>query len=354
MISYTVGRETHEQAEKNFEWVDDWPVDRDKRKFMNKETKQRIFESVFFRDVESWFSRDIACCDSCYGDFLSMWPSAYSSDDARFQCDSISLNAFYNGSRHLQDMFSEEEFEEFLPSVKCPNCGESLRNWIWPYELPFTPPENYELLIEQISDVANKIPFLLLTHPFSFNILEAVTALATTVLTQPFKERLYRGRSMGIGVIATLADFDFPPKEVISVGRYNHAGDSVLYLASTEEVCKAEMRHSPSLWVSSFDFTAHLKILDLLAPHETDHEFSELLSFISFSVLLSAKSKDQGFHRPEYVFSRFVKDCAVHAGFDAIKYPSTRAGTSLYNIVILNNKFMLENCATNFSYTSPL
>ena len=250
-------------------------------------------------------------------------------------------------------MFTEEEFWEFLPSVKCPNCGESLRSWIWPYELPFTPPENYELLIEQIADVANKTPFLLLTHPFSLKILKAVTALAAAVPSQPFKDRLYRGRTMNPGGTATLTDFDFPPKEVVRDGRYNHAGDSVLYLASTEKVCKAEMRDSPSLWVSSFDFTADLKILDLMTPHESEHEFSELFAFISFSALLSAQSNDDGFHRPEYVFSRFVKDCAIHAGFDAIKYPSTRVGTSQFNIVILESKHSLKNCATNFSYTRP-
>jgi len=59
--------------------------------------------------------------------------------------------------------------------------------------------------------------------------------------------------------------------------------------------------------------------------------------------LMSAKQDSTGWHRPKYVFSRFIADCAKSAGFDAIKYPSTMAGNECFNLVILNDRFSLKN-----------
>lgn len=314
----------------------------------------RIFEGLFFDDVESWFSRDIACCDACYNDFLALWPYAYSADEASFQCDSISLDAFYDGSRRLSNFCTKEQFKEYLPHIKCPNCGEPLRHWIWPYELPFTPPHGHKELIKEIAEVANKTPFLLLTHTFARQVFEAITSLSQQTLSEPFDMQLFRARILEPGYVSTIADFDFPPTEFVQDGRYNHAGDSVLYLANTEKVCRAEMRGSALLKIASFNFCAQLKILDLMTPHESDHKFADLLSFVSFSALVSAQSNDNGFHRPEYIFSRFIKDCAFQAGYNAIKYPSTRIGSASYNIVIINKELNLERCANNFSCISSI
>ncbi len=307
-----------------------------------------IFEEIFYHELESWFSSDIACCDACYDDFIASWPYAYNADDAKFQDNSIDLRCFYSGSR-LSEFYTEKQFWKYLPSIKCPHCGESLSYNMWPYELPFTPPDKYENLLNEIDLLAKRSPFLLLTHHFSKKIFKAIVSLSKQLSPEKLNVRLFRGRKPDLVYTATRPDFDFPPKEVVHDGRYNHSGDPVLYLSSSENVCKAEMRNSPSLQIASFDFSADMKILDLMTPHESKHSFSDLLSFVSFSALASTRSQDHGFHKPEYVFSRFVKDCALHAGFDAIKYPSTRVGTARFNLVIINHDLTLAKCATNFS-----
>lgn len=58
-----------------------------------------------------------------------------------------------------------------------------------------------------------------------------------------------------------------------------------------------------------------------------------MLASIIYSSLLSAPQDNIGWKRPEYILSRFVGDCALAAGFDAIKYPSTRSSLG-YNLVI--------------------
>lgn len=313
---------------------------------MSDEEIADVFEDLFMRDVESWFTAGIACCDNCHDDFVAKWPYAYVADGARFQCESTDLSSFYSGSR-LIDSFTKEEFNKLLPTIKCPNCGESLTYNIWPYDLPFTPPENYQTILSEIAHQASETPFLLLDHPFCTKVRNAIGDVAATCVPIVSNDFLFRGRSFSSSSTPGIADFDFPPAAVVKEGRYNHAGDSVLYLASSEEVCRAEMRDATSLHIAKFRFPAPLKILDLMSPHEVKNEHSDILSFIIFSALLSARSKDKGFSKPEYVFSRFVKDCAKSAGFEAIRYPSTRVGTATFNLVVINRELTLARHATD-------
>lgn len=321
---------------------DDWT------KNMSEKDKIAVFEEIFLHEVESWFSQDIGCCDSCYDDFIAKWPYAYSVDDAKFQCNSIGLDSFYSGSR-LSEYYSKKEYDRLLPSILCPNCGESLTHNIWPYELPFDPPDDYEQTLEQIAERAVTTPFLLLEHPFCAKVRGVVQSLFRTTKKTASSDYFARGRSLPRKYKPTLRDFDFPPADKVPEGRYNHAGDPVLYLASSEEVCRAEMREAKSLCIARFRFPVELRILDLMNPHEQDGEQAKTLSFIVFSALLSARSKDRGYERPEYVFSRFLKDCALSAGFDAIRYPSTRMGDAKSNLVVINRAFSLARYAKDFT-----
>lgn len=311
---------------------------------MSEEDKASMFEELFMRDVETWFSANLACCDNCHDDFVAEWPYAYSADDAKFQCDSIDLSVFYSGSR-LSDFYTEDEFKALLPYIKCPNCGRSLTYNMWPYELPFTPPDDYEIILNEIAHRASETPFLLLDYPFCVKLRDALSSVSTKCGPSISNDFLFRGRSLSPGSNPNIADFDFPPAEFVKEGRYNHAGDPVLYLAGSEEVCMAEMRDSKHLYIATFRFPVPLKTLDLMSPHEVESEHSDILSFIVFSALLSAKSQDKGFSRPEYVFSRFIKDCAKSLGFDAIRYPSTRVGTARFNLVVINRELTLAKHA---------
>ena len=311
---------------------------------MTEEHKAGVFEELFMHEVESWFSADIACCDNCHDDFVAEWPYAYSADEAKFQCESIDLRCFYSGSK-LRDWYTEVEFKKWLPSIKCPNCGQSLTYNIWPYELPFTPPDDYEIILTELAHRASETPFLLLEYPFCTDVRNAIADVAAKCSPSTSNDFLFRGRSLSPGCSPSIGDFDFPPAEFVKEGRYNHAGDPVLYLASSEEVCKVEMRNAEHLNIAKFRFPVPMRILDLMSPHEAEGEHSDILSFIVFSALLSAKSRDKGFSRPEYVFSRFIKDCAKSLGFDAIRYPSTRVGSARFNLVVINQQLTLAKNA---------
>ena len=312
-------------------------------------TEVQIFREWFYRAVDSWFSADIACCDSCYDEFIAIWPYAYDANDAEFQSNGIPLDCLYSGSR-LPEIYSRDDFNRLVKEIECPRCGADLIGNIWAYELPFDIPDNFENTVREIADIASRTPFLLLEHPFCQDILRAIKELIGSSSATQINTSLYRGRSSEKNdVTEEIASFDFPPKRVVEEGRYNHAGNSSLYLASDADTCVAELRNTNST-ICEFFFEHKLHILDLVSPFDNHEKSADLLNALVYSALVSAKQPEEGFHKPHYVVSRFVADCAKLAGFHAIKYPSTRMTKTNFNLVLLNPELTLEKYAKVVSY----
>lgn len=309
-----------------------------------EEEDQYWFEELFYRDLESWFSSDIACCDNCYDNFLENWPHAYAADDAAFQRNGIDLSCFYSGSR-LRDIYTEEQFFKFLRLLECPRCGEELKYNIWPYNLPFNIIDGFDEYLIEISELSQHTPFLILKHSFAQEIHEVIKSLSETSQPTTLSESLYRARASASLDKKEVSDFDFPPNKFVSEGRYNHAGIPALYLGSTPETCFHEMREV-ACHIAEIKLNKSIKILDLVNPYDAHEKHHDLLNTLVYSALMSAKQDNTGWHRPKYVFSRFISDCAKSVGFDAIKYPSTRDGSENYNLVILNQSLSLENSST--------
>ena len=101
-----------------------------------------------------------------------------------------------------------------------------------------------------------------------------------------------------------------------------------------------------------FHLAPPIKTLDLIDIELDDDEEQELLSALCFSALASAPENGEGWDKPTYVFTRFLADCATYAGFDAIKYPSTRLSEQdgRFNLVILNRALSLAGNALNPNY----
>ncbi|QZA76380.1 RES family NAD+ phosphorylase [Deefgea tanakiae] len=302
------------------------------------------FEELFYRDVESWMSADIACCDHCYDDFLASWPLAYGAEDAKFQCNSIDMDSFYSGSR-LQDCYTKDEFDYFIKKIECPRCGSPLKYNIWCYELPFMVDPEFEQHAVELDRVRKETPFLLLTNPFAQKVHTAICELGSTYTPEIVLAPLFRARAIDPKVktewLAT--EFSYPPKEYVGEGRYNHAGLPALYLASDAQTCFYELRNVDCM-IAKLTITQPLKILDLTREYGRDEEEHEsLFSTLAYSAFMSARQDETGWHKPMYVFTRFVRDCALQAGFDAIKYHSTRSNSS-FNIVLLSdNSVPLES-----------
>jgi hypothetical protein len=292
------------------------------------------FESLFYADIEKWFSADIACCDNCYNDFITTWPLAYSANDAEFQKCSIDLETFYDGSR-IRDIYSKDEFNYFIKTIKCPRCGTPLNSNIWPYKLPFEKDNYTESLIDELAAIAAKTPFLLLKHPYSIEVLATIKSISKSTKSTVLNTSLFRARLSDIPNPKSI-DFSFPPKEYVKEGRYNHAGITVLYLASDKKTCFYEMREKICT-IAEIKINRKIKILDFINVDNYQYPYDNIIKSLVYSALLSSKQEDKGWYKPKYIFSRFLADCALESGFQAIKYPSTRLSMSNYNLVILDS-----------------
>jgi hypothetical protein len=106
-----------------------------------------------------------------------------------------------------------------------------------------------------------------------------------------------------------------------------------LYLAGSEEVVFAELG-SPSegIQIARVQLKTSGKVLNL----GSEDLASDVLKAVALSSLVSAPANGMGWDKPEYTFSRFVADCAVKAGFRAIRYPSVARPTE-FNLVVLSS-----------------
>lgn len=317
--------------------------------FTEEET-QDIFEGFFFRDIEKWFSADIACCDDCYDEFVSDWPLVESFNESEFEKSAYHITTIYSGGL-LKDVFSEKEFNERIIKIPCPNCNSPLAGNIWPYNMPIEITDEFREKIYEIGTLARTTPSLVLTDSYANSIFQEILALGKD---GSFIEKdLIGSRARGDLKIdnAKPLDFTWPLPSIAGEGRYNHAGIPVWYLSDTSNTCLHELRKPASgIVVADIKIDAEIKVLDLVHKLSDD---GHILQSLVWSPLLSSIEDYQGWHKPQYAFTRFIADCAKFAGFDAIRFPSVRLGSG-HNICLLKpdelqGRFTISNIRIEFS-----
>jgi len=193
------------------------------------------FKDDFLDDIESWFSADIACCDNCYDQFLEYWPLANEENDYEFQRSYIDLDTFYSGSKSLQHFYTPEEYDVLKHTIQCPRCGANLEASMWVYDLPFSSEIDtfdFELEIESIAELSKTTPFLLLKNNYASKVYDLLHDIVNKTNAQDIDDSLYRARIANRVDRLHFDEFTVAPKEFIQEGRYNHAGEQVLYLAT--------------------------------------------------------------------------------------------------------------------------
>jgi RES domain-containing protein len=283
------------------------------------------FIELFSAELENWFSAHIACCDACFDKYAKNWPGIAAS--GKFQKRSIPLTCFHSGSE-LGQVYTEQEFLDICRELGCPKCGQPLEFNIWVYNPHFNISPQLEASFQELTTLATKTPFLVLLNPLAKRVLKEIKKFAGGISARPVTGKLYRARKKGTCHAAE--QFLPPPASETCEGRYNHAGRPVLYLANLEATAHAEISsHGEDCPVASLTLELPQKILDLA----DDSLPSDLLQAITYSALLSAPAKTEGWEKPQYTFSRFVADCAIHSGFTALRYPSVEKPEG-FNLVV--------------------
>jgi hypothetical protein len=285
---------------------------------------------AFNADLESWFSADVACCDSCHDDFVAKWPLVYQRDP---DFGGIGLDTFYSGSRRVRAEFGKAEFCELIRFAECPRCQAALSDNVWPYGFAFSVPTGFEEDLVELARIASSTPFLVLENPFARHIRDEVRGFASTLDRNMPVGSVFRGRCWDQMKAPLSADFLPPPPDATREGRYNHAGKPVLYTSSDPETCFEELRRpTKPLYIARLRLKKELRLLDFHASEEK----SDLLTALFTSSILSGPGDTDGWNQPQYILSRFVADCTKAAGLDGIGYPSVRQAKG-YNIAVLHD-----------------
>jgi len=281
-----------------------------------------VFNEILGDEIDSDFASSICCCDSCYADFRKRWPNT-AFRESEFRQQSFDTEYLLENSR-APCCYSYGEISTLRHFVQCTRC-DSYANQVWIYEHRFSDPGEIEEAIDELVIIGKRSPFLLLEHEFAKRVLDQIRQMAKRQAKVPFHAPLFRARTDAdiekCGQSPTdLATFGPAPAELVVEGRFNHAGAPLLYVASSPELAAAEIgRPDQPCTVGELTFSVEMQVLDL-AELEDGDEGDNLMLALSNSALLSAPRTGEGWMRTEYVFSRFVADCAREAGFDAVRY----------------------------------
>ena len=297
-----------------------------------------IFNDILSDEVDSAFTSSLCCCDHCYDDFRKHWPDV-AFREMEFQTQSMAATWLVEYSR-LPGIYNPAEISTLRHCVRCPRCFALGPSYVWIYEHRFSDAEEIEQEIDELLTIGSTTPFLLLEHPFAQRVLEQIRKSIGSVAKIKVGVSVYRARlaasvsDLGRAPDA-LATFAPPPAAYAEEGRFNHAGSPMLYVASTPEVAAAELgQPGQAALVAELALINELAVLDL-AEMDDAAEGYELMQALACSALLAAPRTGHGWLKRQYVFSRFVADCARSAGFDAIRYGSSKAALGA-NIVILD------------------
>lgn len=296
-----------------------------------------FFKETLLADLDSDFG-DIACCDKCYDKYIEMWPGSVGDISKRW----VTLDYFYANAKRMRHCLTKEEYDVLISYERCPYCNQYFENGFYPYNLPFDPPEFFEYYISEIANITSKSPFLILEHEFARKIFDTIQELAKKTEDSMVGTNYFRGRTTSSVTKLDLSEFYKPPKHVVKEGRYNHAGEPMLYLASNVETCFAEIRNC-MCFVAHINIQLPLRVLDFSDAYRSHRGDDDVLEALAYSSLISAKNDNDGWYKPAYKFSRFIADCAKAAGFHAIKYPSTRQVDDSHNLVIIDSNLDVDN-----------
>ncbi|MEP2679663.1 MULTISPECIES: RES family NAD+ phosphorylase [Roseobacteraceae] len=297
-----------------------------------------MFNDAFSDELDSAFASSIGCCDFCLADFQKHWPDVtFRRDDSEFM---FMETLWAIDESRLSGIWSRAEYSTLRRLIQCPRCLAFGSHNIYLYEHRFSDAPAMESAIDDLITIGSATPFLMLEHDFARLVLKEIRAAEKQAKSQIHQIPFHRARTRADVIECGQAFDDLmtygpAPAMYTGEGRFNHAGCPMLYLANDDAVAASEVGGDGEIClVGRLRILKPLKVLDLIDIDGDDVD-NELFDALGNSALLAAPSTGAGWVKRQYVFSRFVADCAKSAGFDAIRYGSMKQRTGV-NYVILD------------------
>jgi hypothetical protein len=252
----------------------------------------------------------------------------------------------------LDDLFfscnvPERHWGKVMAHLYCPNCsttGFSLSLDVgvktkFQKEVDKHMDEAYALYgnhVRLFEDELEKFPLLAMNNKVAKDIFKEISAKSLPVIV--IKGEFYRARKVETSVVVEEKHMFNPPIGKSLEGRFNHAGQSHLYLANEKVTALRETvvaNESVLVWVQKFQIEKEIdNILDLSFEWDNLSPTTNTL-LISLNVFGTIQRKDRNNEnwRPDYFLTRFIMDCAKKSGYNGIKYNSSK-DTYSFNIVL--------------------
>lgn len=235
----------------------------------------------------------------------------------------------------------EEHWEEVLDGFNCPSCGTDLVSEWDEVEIKSEYDKKVDAILEQaqspelieklssFNGFLEEYPYLGLADlkGIGGDIMKRIGSWPGTNLEPKIwfrarkldtQSRIYNSREMCA---------PNPTEVYVREGRYNHTGQSFLYLASDPETAFYEIRQANEnvCAVQRFRTTETIRVLDLRHDYfrDIDPEADILAIALIYNGSLALKPSTKSSWKPEYFIPRFVADCARLHGYDGIWFSST-------------------------------
>ncbi len=248
----------------------------------------------------------------------------------------------------------EEHWEEVLEGLSCPNCGTDL-NKLWDeVELKSEYDKSVEKVMRQakstdlveklrgFNDFIKEYPYLGLCDPEGIGnaILNKINKWKRYKLATQIWYRARRLNEESKVFPSSEMGAPDPKKTYIWEGRYNHTGQSFLYLSDHEEVAFKEIKNGEMniCAMQKFKALSEINVLDLRQDyHDIDPDVELLALSLIYNGFVSQKPEVKTSWKPEYFVSRYVADCARKNGYDGILFSSVVHSTG-ENLVVFPNE----------------
>ena len=268
------------------------------------------------------------------------------------QGDRISVNELFEKSR-----IPEKYWENILPHLYCPNCGTSYFD-IWSdvgmrtkYEKELSDHESkakkiYGKHVVRLEEHLQNYPMLAYQNKFAQKIYKEIRD--KNLPTATAQGIYYRARKASNSKILSIAQMLNAPLGKSHEGRFNHSGQSHLYLAREKRTALIEVSKGNNLvWCQKINIKNEIdNILDLTFDWtDITPSTSALLLSLNINNTIKRNDRNKENWKPDYCITRFLMDCAKSLGYNGIKYESAK--DSSFNLVLFYpNKIKISSRAT--------
>jgi len=249
----------------------------------------------------------------------------------------------------------EELWEDILPYIICPNCGNVFENIsdevgiMGKYEIEFQ--QKFDEIVEiaqgkiqSFYDFLARYPYLGAEHEVGKEIIKEIKSMPLKTIKDKF---YYRARKPEDSRVFKQKDMLNPPMTInIPEGRFNHYGQSNLYLGETEKLCAKEIANENKeiLWMQKFKINLLTNVLDVseyIGPTNIDN-IPLFFAGLFQSGKISVQKSNKTFWTPEYFMPRFIADTARYNKINGIIYQSNKTiGTNLVIFDLINCQYEL-------------